>query len=71
MKFVKLTVCLVTLLSVSPSAFAALGEMEKSEVRDGTMICLGKGSGLKAVITHKENAKNVDVAGNTSAADIR
>lgn len=47
MKLVKLTVCLVTLLSMSPVAMAGVGEMDKNEIRDGQLICLGNGSGLK------------------------
>lgn len=47
MKLIKMTVCLVTLFSVSPAAMAAVGEMDKNEIRDGQLICLGNGSGLK------------------------
>jgi hypothetical protein len=47
MKLIKLTVCLVTLFSMSPVAMATVGEMDKSEIRDGQLICLGNGSGPK------------------------
>jgi hypothetical protein len=47
MKLIKLTVCLVTLFSMSPVAMAAVGEMDKNEIRDGQLICVGNGSGLK------------------------
>jgi hypothetical protein len=47
MKLFKLTVCLVTLFSMAPAAMAAVGEMDKNEIRDGQLICLGNGSGLK------------------------
>lgn len=62
MKLIKLTVCLVTLFSMSPVAMAAVGEMDKNEIRDGQLICLGKGAGDKdgrnlATESHKREAR--------------
>ncbi len=45
MKLVKLIA--VTLLVSTPGSAFAVGKMEKDEVREGQMICLGNGSGLK------------------------
>ena len=46
MKLVKLTLTLAAFLAVSQSAFA-VGPMEKSDIRDGQLICEGLGAGLK------------------------
>jgi len=47
MKLCKLF-ALMLLVTTSGSAFASgVGKMDKDEVREGQMICLGNGSGLK------------------------
>ncbi len=45
MKLVKIT-SVILMVTASSSAFA-VGKMDKDEVREGQMICLGNGSGLK------------------------
>lgn len=46
MKLIKLTLCMAAFLAVSPVAMA-VGPMEKSDIREGQLICLGNGAGLK------------------------
>jgi hypothetical protein len=46
MKLFKITISMLALLAVSPVAMA-VGPMEKSDIREGQLICQGNGSGLK------------------------
>ena len=46
MKLFKIAISMLALLAVSPAAMA-VGPMEKSDIREGQLICQGNGSGLK------------------------
>lgn len=68
MKLIKLSVFMVTVLSFSSVAMA-VGPMEKSEIRAGTLICEGNGSGLKsgAVVNAAKIDDRREPANNKSA----